>query len=102
MKKITKKMQENLVNQFIFCIFAPKMNWSTSYNLINYNNIMRKQSVSCLFIMLIISIMGICRGNFLSAAVVHEEHFNYVAGSALEGQGGWTVSTKTAGKTSPG
>lgn len=102
MKKITKKMQENLVNQFIFCTFAAKTNWSTSYNLINYNNIMRKQSVSCLCIMLIISIIGMGGGNFLSAAVVHEEHFDYVVGSALEGQGGWTVSTKTAGETTPG
>lgn len=64
MKKITKKMQENLVNQFIFCTFAAKTNWSTSSELINYNNIMRKQSVSCLCIMLIISIMGVGRGNF--------------------------------------
>ena len=62
MKKITKKMQESLVNQFIFCIFAPKMNWSTSFNTINYNNTMRKQSVSCLCIMLIISIIGMGGG----------------------------------------
>ncbi|MGM9824882.1 MAG: sialate O-acetylesterase [Paludibacteraceae bacterium] len=41
-------------------------------------------------------------GKNLYAAVVHEEHFAYEAGSALEGQGGWTVSAKTEGETKPG